>query len=58
MTDCILSMAREQVLAQSLPIEEFLADKNATVLLQPENIDYREIECIYEAAQNAGVVIR
>ena len=58
MTDCILAMAREQIVAQSLPIDDILADQNATVLLQPENIDYREIECIYEAAQNAGVVIR
>ena len=58
MTDCILAMAREEILAQSLPIDDILADKNATILLQPENIDYREIECIYEAAQNAGVVIR
>ena len=58
MADCILSMAREEIIAQSLPIDDILADKNATILLQPENIDYREIECIYEAAQNAGVVIR
>ena len=58
MTDCILTMAREEIMAQSLPIDDILADPNATILLQPENIDYREIECIYEAAQNAGVVIR
>lgn len=58
MTDCILAMAREEIIAQSLPIDELLADQSATVLLQPENIDYREIECIHEAAQNAGVVIR
>ena len=41
-----------------MPIDDILADRSATILLQPENIDYREIECIYEAAQNAGVVIR
>jgi hypothetical protein len=58
MTDCILAMAREEIMAQSLPIDDIIADKNATILLQPENLDYREIECIYEAAQNAGVVIR
>ena len=58
MTDCILAMAREDIIAQALPIDDLLADQSTTVLLQPENIDYREIECIYEAAQNAGVVIR
>ena len=58
MTDCILAMAREEILGQGLPIDDIIADTNATILLQPENIDYREIACIYEAAQNAGVVIR
>ena len=58
MTDCVLTMAREQIVAQSLPIDDIIAAENSSILLQPENLDYREIECIYEAAQNAGVVIR
>ena len=58
MTDCILDMARNQILERDIPIDDVVQGRNRTVLLQPENVDFREIECIYEAAQNAGVVIR
>jgi len=58
MTECVLDLAREDLAAQSLPLQEILAGKNPPLVLQPQNIDYREIECINAAAQKAGVVIR
>lgn len=58
MADCVLDMARTEILEKNLPIDDVINGRNSTVLLQPENLDYREMQCIYEAAQNAGVVIR
>jgi len=58
MTDCVIDLARAEILQKDLPIDDVISGRNTTVLLQPENIDYRQIECIYEAAQNAGIVIR
>jgi hypothetical protein len=58
MADCVLELARAEILDKNLPIDDVVNGKNRTVLLQPENLDYREIECVYEAALNAGVVIR
>lgn len=58
MTDCVIDLARAEIIQKDLPIDDVVNGRNTTVLLQPENIDYRQIECIYEAAQNAGVVIR
>jgi hypothetical protein len=58
MADCVLALAREEVIENDLPIGDIISGASTTVLLEPEKLDYREIECIYEAAQNAGVVIR
>lgn len=58
MADCVLDMARTEILEKNLPIDDVINGRNSTVLLQPENLDYREMQCVYEAAQNAGVVIR
>ena len=58
MADCVLDMARAEILEKNLSIDDVINGRETTVLLQPENLDYREVECVYEAAQNAGVVIR
>jgi hypothetical protein len=58
MADCVLDLARTEVLDKGLPIDDIINGRSRTALLEPENLDYREVECVYEAALNAGVVIR
>jgi hypothetical protein len=58
MADCVIDMARTEILEKNLPIDDVINGRNSSVLLQPKNLDYREVQCVYEAAQNAGVVIR
>ena len=58
MAECVLNLARAEILDKEMPIDDVINGRNTTALLDPEKLDYREVECIYEAAQNAGVVIR
>lgn len=58
MTDCILDMAREKLISLDMPLEQLLVSHKAKVIMQPRNMDYRDHECIHDAAMNAGVVIR
>jgi hypothetical protein len=56
MTSCVLDMVRDKVIAQAATPGG--AGRAAYVAISPKNIDYRKMDCIYAAAQNAGVVIR
>ena len=58
MADCVLDLARAEVIDKGLDIDDVINGRSAMPLLQPEKLDYREVECVYQAAQNAGVVIR
>jgi hypothetical protein len=58
MADCVIAMVREDLVAMSLPLDELLNDRRATMLLNPKQLDYREYECIYDTAMNAGVIIK
>ena len=56
MTDCVMDLLREEVVAMNIPLEKIRNDQES-VLMQPEDVDYREIECVYDTALNAGVII-
>ena len=58
MTSCVVGMVRDQVTAQHIPIDELISDPDAQILFNPKAIDYRQVDCIYAAALNAGVAIR
>jgi hypothetical protein len=58
MTSCVVDMVRDQVAAQHIPVDALISDPNAGVYFNPKAIDYRQVDCIYAAALNAGVVIR
>ena len=58
MTSCVVDMVRDQVTAQHIPIDELISNPSAHVYFNPKSIDYRQVDCIYAAALNAGVVIR
>lgn len=57
MSDCVIAMVREDLVAMSLPVEQLLNDRRAGILLDPKKLDYRKYECIYDTALNAGVII-
>jgi len=56
MTDCVMDLVREEVVAMNVPLEK-VKQNQKSLLMQPEDVDYREIECVYDTALNAGVVI-
>jgi hypothetical protein len=56
MTDCVMDLVREEVVGLNTPLEK-IKQNQRSVLMQPEDVDYREIECVYDTALNAGVVI-
>jgi hypothetical protein len=56
MTDCVMDLVREEVVAMNIPLEK-VRQNQKSVLMQPQDVDYREIECVYDTALNAGVVI-
>jgi hypothetical protein len=56
MTDCVIDLVREEVVAMDIPLEKIRSNQKS-VLMQPEDVDYRDIECVYDTALNAGVVI-
>jgi hypothetical protein len=58
MADCVIAMVREDLVAMSLPLDELLNDRRATMLLNPKQLDYRKYECIHDTAMNAGVIIK
>ena len=57
MSECILGMVRNEVLAKSIPVETLRRDPDAVSMLRPEEVDYRKIPCVHDAASNAGVMI-
>lgn len=56
MTDCVMDMVREQVIGMNMPLENVKRNQKS-ILMQPEDVDYRKIECVYDTAMNAGVII-
>jgi len=56
MTDCVMDLVREEVVGMNTPLEK-IKQNQRSVLMQPEDVDYREIECVYDTALNAGVII-
>ncbi len=58
MADCVIAMVREDLVAMSLPMDQLLNSNQARVLLNPKQLDYRDYECIYDTAMNAGVIIK
>ena len=58
MADCVIAMIREDLAAMSLPLDELINNRQARMLLNPKQLDYRQYECIYDTALNAGVIIK
>lgn len=58
MTACMLEMMRESVLAQEIPVDKILTQKNVEVIFNPQSMDMRAGECVQDASWNAGVRIR
>ena len=56
MTDCVMDLVREQAIGMNMPLEK-IKQNQRSILMQPEDVDYREIECVYDTALNAGVII-
>ena len=57
MTDCVLDIVRQDVVAMGISLEDLKTNRSRYQMLQPESVDYREIECVYDTATNAGVII-
>jgi len=57
MTDCVLDIVRKDVVAMGISLEELKTNRSRYQMLQPDRVDYRNIECVYDTATNAGVVI-
>lgn len=57
MTECVLGLVRDEVLAKSIPVETLKRDPGAVKMLKPAEVDYRKVPCVHDAASNAGVMI-
>lgn len=52
MTSCVLDSVRDMVRVQGIPLED------TVVVLDPRRMDFQNMKCVQDAAQNAGVRIR
>jgi hypothetical protein len=58
MTTCVLDSVREKLRAQGIPLGESVANNRTVLVLDPRRMDFKNMECIQDAGQNAGVTIR
>jgi len=58
MTSCVLDSVRETMRVQNVPLDGSVANRNAGLVLDPRRMDFKSMECIQDAGQNAGVTIR
>jgi len=58
MTSCVLDSVRKTMRAQNVPLDGSVANRNAGLVLDPRRMDFKSMECIQDAGQNAGVTIR
>ena len=58
MADCVIGMVREQLVSMSLPLDRLVNDSQARILMDAKRLDYRQYDCIYDTALNAGVTIK
>jgi hypothetical protein len=58
MTSCVLDSVRETMRVQNVPLDGSVSNRNAGLVLDPRRMDFKSMECIQDAGQNAGVTIR
>jgi len=58
MLSCMLDLVRDDFKVEGLSFTEYLRNSNLSRLINPRAVDFRGIECVQDAAQNAGVRIR
>lgn len=58
MADCVIAMIRKDLVAMALPLDKLVNDRQAMLMLDPKQLDYRQYDCIYDTALNAGVIIK
>ena len=58
MASCVLDSVRETIRVQSIPLDGSVPDKNIGLVLDPRRMDFKNMKCIQDAGQNAGVTIR
>ncbi len=58
MLSCMLDLVRDDFEVEGLSYAEYRRNSNLSLLINPRAVDFRGIECVQDAAQNAGVKIR
>ena len=58
MASCVLDSVRETIRVQNIPLDGSVPDQNIDLMLDPRRMDFKNMECIQDAGQNAGVTIR
>ena len=58
MISCMFDEVRDNVRAQGATIEKHLERNRAALMLDPRAVDFKGMECVQDAALNAGVAIR
>jgi len=58
MLSCMLDLVREDFRVEGLSFQEYMRNSNVSLLINPRAVDFRGIECVQDAGQNAGVTIR
>jgi len=58
MLSCMLDLVRDDFEVEGLSFQEYLRNSRVSLLINPRAVDFRGIECVQDAGQNAGVTIR
>ena len=58
MLSCMLDMVRDDFKVEGLAFDDYLRNSHVRALLNPRAVDFRAVECVQDAALNAGVSIR